>query len=547
MPKIPTYDVPQEALRPLAAQPQNTVASLRLFEGIYDKGIARLAEGLNRTGADLAGIAAHMQNLDDLDKVTRAEADLTNRMTDFQIASRDLRGRDAVGLTEKADKEYDKMLRDVRKDLDPRQTRVFERIAARRQPHFRGSIAAHEARERETSTRMSLQSQREASALAVAADPMQAGLELQRVRQSVAAEASQFGLDDDSRKLLMLSETSKLHMAAISGLEANSAMALKYLEANKAEIAPPVARQIKEKLTAAEQDQKVEAITDRYEAQVRAGGMTMVQVLDDIGRKYSGDMEKRAKQDFKARIADFDAAREKEQRSAADQAWQIYSNTRRLGAIPGSLRQRMDGRDWLALEELHKRRSEGSVTATKTDWDTYYGLRRMAMENPAAFQKEDLRRYFSKLGRSELEGLIDIQTKARTDPAVLKDVATLEQQLGNARDMMGFSGSKDMEKRGLFDRAVTDAISAEERRTGKKLDYDQRQKVIDHFVIEGKIPGFLWDRTARRFEVVGTEDERTFLPTDKEIIRRFQMRHGRQPTQAELDRTKDNLRQRNFQ
>ena len=166
----------------------------------------------------------------------------------------------------------------------------------------------------------------------------------------------------------------------------------------------------------------------------------------------------------------------------------------------------------------------------------------MALESPDAFRREDLRRHFSKLGRTEREGLIDLQTKAHTDPAALKDVATLEQQLGNARDMMGLTGKNDAEKRGQFDRAVTDAIAGEEKRTGKKLNYDERQKVIDHFVIEGKIPGFLWDKTARRFEVTGTGDERTFLPMDREIIRRFRARFNREPTQAELDRTKENLR-----
>jgi hypothetical protein len=103
-------------------------------------------------------------------------------------------------------------------------------------------------------------------------------------------------------------------------------------------------------------------------------------------------------------------------------------------------------------------------------------------------------------------------------------------------------GSGDQAKKGGFDKAVTDAINIEQQRTGKQLNYEQRQQLIDRMMIQGEVDGsgFFSDRKTF-YEVAGTPDAVKFEPTvnktdRQQIIDRYTKKYGKAPTDAQVNR-----------
>jgi hypothetical protein len=92
------------------------------------------------------------------------------------------------------------------------------------------------------------------------------------------------------------------------------------------------------------------------------------------------------------------------------------------------------------------------------------------------------------------------------------DVQTLNEQLGRAHELLGWSAS-DGQKKGQFDSAALTAIDAAQKANGgKKLSYDDRQKVVDRMMVTGSYPGGNWFSPDRFYSVAGTEKESKFAP-----------------------------------
>lgn len=220
--------------------------------------------------------------------------------------------------------------------------------------------------------------------------------------------------------------------------------------------------------------------------------------LDEVTRQYKEQIE----------------AVKQQEEQATSRAYQWLSeNGGDFARMPAGLRANLPPAKIDEAMRFAKTIAEG--IPVKTDWQEYARLRAMALDQPAKFATMDLTLAFPKLGNSERETLLDLQAKVK-NPDDLKDVATLSQQLSNTHDLMKWRGDGNAEKRGRFDQTVTNAIRAEEKRVGKKLDYDGRQKIIDRMLIEGEVVTGSWwrnDPDKRMFEVVGTEDEARFQVT----------------------------------
>jgi hypothetical protein len=167
-------------------------------------------------------------------------------------------------------------------------------------------------------------------------------------------------------------------------------------------------------------------------------------------------------------------------------------------------------------------------------WENYYQIRQQARDNPDAFKNRDLREDFRLIPKEKREELIDLQAKK---PEELKDVTTLDGQISLT---VGALGIKDANKY-KFESVIRDAVLTEQKKMGKPLGEEARQKIIDRFVIEGEVPGFLNDKEGRAYEFMGTPDAKKFIPSDDAIKERFEKNKGRAPTSEELKAIKNNL------
>jgi len=221
------------------------------------------------------------------------------------------------------------------------------------------------------------------------------------------------------------------------------------------------------------------------------------------------ELEERArKQEARAARAEADANRERMQRNAADEAWKVIAAGGTAASIPRALWRSMDGRDQMAVLNDEKNRIDGGKTAT--DWNRYYELKQLAADDPEAFRDLPLTRDFDKLGPSERKELINLQQSAPNSADNL-DAIGLSAQVD-----LAMPDEKDKEKKGLFERRVTETVYRRNRELGRKLNQDERQQIIDDLLIEGEVrDGGFWNSTVRRFEI-GADDAERFVPADIE-------------------------------
>jgi hypothetical protein len=202
------------------------------------------------------------------------------------------------------------------------------------------------------------------------------------------------------------------------------------------------------------------------------------------------------------------AAVERAQRNAADLAWQHMAAGGTVATMPKAIWRALDGKDQIAVQDRERSLAKGQNV--ETDFEVYYALRTLAAEKPEEFQREDLRRYRGKLADAEFKQLVDRQTSGSADGPDLEAMSE-DKQISLALTDLGL---KDKAKVGLFERAVRTEIGAEQKRLGRKLNSDERQRVIDRQLVEGEVdkPGSLWNPGKKRYETFNTADAKYFVP-----------------------------------
>jgi hypothetical protein len=175
-------------------------------------------------------------------------------------------------------------------------------------------------------------------------------------------------------------------------------------------------------------------------------------------------------------------------RTQADRAWQQWSKTRAISNIPTSVLNSMDGKDRDALEATDSAHASGKDI--QTDWSTFYDLRQQASVNPAAVRADG---HSSVLPAAQPGAARAVDRHAESsERAGRQRRADLNEQLGRAHELLGWSAS-DGQKKGQFDSAALTAIDAAQKANGgKKLSYDDRQKVVDRMMVTGSYPGGNW-------------------------------------------------------
>lgn len=516
MARVPVYDTAQVAPTGMPTVRQSSVASPSLFSAGADRGL-QAGKQLMAAGEKINDIAVDMQNRENADMLFRAETALKTEYIAFEQVARERRGAAAKDLTKEAADWWDKKQTEHSDNLaNPTQKRLFAQQVARLRTQSLDGLSRYEADQRRAalaeSTSASIVSSINLAASQVGTPTEQAAIMGAKAdvlkRLDVLAKLN--GYDGNTPEATALRDAKRaealtnLHMQVIQNMvNSDPSRAKAYFTANKAEINGVEHEKIEGLYKAGTIREKAQKVAD----ELTEAGMSEANGLIFIRQKLSGDEEAAAVLEWKTRHAEQTAARERAQKDAADQAYGIYARTGRFSAIPVDVLQKLDGRVLLALKKDAQSAAEGKMP--KTDWDKYYELRQQAFTDPVAFAKRDLRGDFAYLGQAERKGMIDLQAAVRK-PDELKDVATLENQLSNTHDLLGW-GASDREKKGKFDTVVQQTIATEEKRTGKKLTFEERQKIIDRMVIERDNTALQFG-TTRFYEVQGTENAATFTP-----------------------------------
>lgn len=516
MPQIPTYDSRQAQERGLPNVRQGGAPA-----GVFDansREIGQIGNSLAEAGRSIEKEEKLRVEQDDATAVFKAEASVRESYLGFQNEARQRQGINANGVAKDVASWWDKQAKDTMGALgNDRQRALFiTRIREIRN----GSLekwSSFEASEKSKAEHEAGNAAMSSAIELAAADPFNTQL-LDNARKTIrttgAYLATKSGDSPEVQEQNILSRTSTLHSAIVQQmLDTNPARVREYLNTYGNEMTAAARGSAEKQLATGEKQKFSQDVGDYYEAKLRGGLMTEQQALDEISSKYEGEQEKAAKLEFKGRMADLQRVAGEEERKAADEAWNIYSQTKRVSAIPAALRSRMNGKDWMAIEDDARRRADSNAAKfPSTDWDLYAALRQKAINDPEEFKKMDLRTYFPQLGKGERESLLDLKGKA-DKPDHLKDVATLDQQIGAATEAVDIK----KEDKGRLRQAIYTDIDAIQKRTGKVMTQDERQKRIDYWLVEGEIPGLLNDREMRRFQAKGAKDGDKWVGTGQKF------------------------------
>lgn len=513
MPRVPTYDaqVTPRAL-PRAEPVQLRPVGLPSVPGTAGEQMQRTGAAIGAAGDQAGRIALQMQDRENADALFKAEAALKTDYLTFEQAARERRGEAAKGLAAEGDEWWTTKASEYANGLgNEAQRRLFEQTVVKLRQQSLATLATHEATERRASLNASAEASIEASInlaagqVGMPTEPAAVAGAKTDILKRLGVLRALNGWDDNIHEAKTARALTNLHMQVIQNkLNVDPAAAREYFELNKGEISGSQYDPIERSLKVGASRQKAQSVVD----ELMAGGLDETEGLRVIREKLSGEDEALAVQEWKVRIEEGNQARERAQRTAADAAWGLFARGG-MRAVPSSLLAQLDGRTVLALRKAAEEKATGKEP--KTDSEVYYGLRQMLADDPEAFRRLDLRQYFPSLSRADREEFIKLQTK----PEEIKDAATLDQQLSNMHDQMGW-GASDRKKKGDFDRIATGAINQEQQRIGRKLNYDERQKIIDRLVVEGKVEGagfFGFGGSQRLFEAVEGPKAATFKPT----------------------------------
>lgn len=572
MARVPTYDTPQVEQRALPGARESSIASPSLLGASADQQI-EMGQGLMRAGTGVANAAAVMQERENADMIFRAETALKDDYLKYEQGLRERRGQQAWGATRDTEAWFEEQAKKHKEGLgNDAQRYLFGKSFTRLRQSATASAAQWESEQRRVSLAESANASIVGSINLAAANavdwysrpaaPVQpeGGKPTTTVGPDGVPEVSVPAVEVEARRDPILGikrdiinrvqvlsnlngwsperkefeeakHLTNLHKQVLQRLaDRDPSTAREYFEANKAEINGSEYDNIDKVLKISETRGTAQAWVDRLDpAQEERFALEAARI------EFADKPEVRdaVVAEVKMRFNEKRQLREAAQKDAADQAWSIYSQTGSTKTIPASLIASMDGRDAETLRQHAENKAAG--VSVKTNPETYYDLRTLASQDPESFRRVDLRKFINVLSPSDFQEMVKLQTGK---PDEQQDAATLTQQLSNTHDLMKWGGN-DKAKKGAFDKYVTDAINAEQRQRGKKLNYEERQAIIDKALIQGEVDGSGWLSDSMRYYEATPEQRANFTPDinkdeRKQVIDRFKALKGYAPSEQEI-------------
>lgn len=550
MPRVPQYDQNQTSITQLPNVRQNIATPDDAFGAGQARDQQQLGQGLMRLGSQLS--ERFMAEKREADKIavlnadTEAErlenaltyGDSERKITGYsQVNPDDLYGPNAdksKPLVPSYSKQYDAQMTALRDRLaNDDQKRAFDQIRARRLTGFEGRLSAFESKLVTDYKIKSGQAVIETHANTILAnynDPTKVAESLARIEDSVDIIGAASNMGQEQISNLSLKTQSAALTAAVS----------RAIDNEQPELATNILLKFGDRMTA-EDKAKIEG--PMQEASLAAKAQDLFDKVAPMGqssavafirKNFAGKEEEKLVDYINGRFNEQDQIREAGQRRAADAAWNLVAQGKR---VPPSLMASLDGRTRKSISDEFKAKVSGANI--KTDWDLYSKLRDQARENPQDFAKTDIRQYFGQLAPSQRETLLDMQDKLSKSDA--------PEQISMDRQISALAATVPQAQRGKFQDAANRELQAESAAKGRKLNFDERQKVLDRLMLREDGGWFGTGRTM--YQVYGTADAEGFTPkitdderkkiestlrrkglpvTDKEVERLFRRKYGLQ-------------------
>jgi hypothetical protein len=172
-------------------------------------------------------------------------------------------------------------------------------------------------------------------------------------------------------------------------------------------------------------------------------------------------------------------------------------------------------RDWL---EAKYRRAKDDAEGKKTDgFDTFYGLVRMAQDEPAKFAALDLRKTAPLVGKEQISTLVRLQTGiSKSDAKAMEEQNMVKATLGLIKgevasigiDLSPKEGTAQAKETAKFLGALSQSLMQAAQAKGSPLTSDEAKRIGMNMVREGVEQGsgiFGFGQTTKRGYQIATD------------------------------------------
>lgn len=488
MPTVPTYDNLRTSIAPM---PGPRVAD----GGIAARQAMQIGESFSRAGGALGSVLldeqqranqtriaeAMNQAMEARLRLTHDQADGYTRLTGKAALERP----DGKGL----DQEYGDRLKSGLDEIDSglgndEQRRVFRAQSGQLMNQFRGDVATWRNRQH-TAYQVSvaegtINTARQMASLE-SSNPEAVAQAQGAIKASVYELGRLHGWSAQEVTAKTVEHLAPMHASVVAAAVDGGRLdyARQYMDQVKAELTPQVREHLGKLVQVGDFEARTQGVADGLWAQFKGDlGAAMAEARKNL----SGTDEDAVVQRLKVFDGERVALRERAQKDAADTAWRAYASGG-IGRVPASVMAAMDGRDLEALRRAAKADAEAAQQQreVKTDPAIYYALSMGAAQEPSAFGKEDLRRYFDRLSPADRKHFMDLQAKTVKGDGEAKDIASATQQKEAVIKALDLKG----EKAGAFLQAADAEMFSAQLRKGSPLTQTERQQILDRLVLKG--------------------------------------------------------------
>lgn len=500
-----------------------------------------VGQGLRSAGKDFMDVGLQMQAREDADLVMRAETVLHDRLREKQAEWSKRRGVQAWGITEDATGWWDDEAVKAAEGLNERQRVAFEQTRQRLRTQSLNAMSRYEFDQRHQSLDESAQANVVASINFAAANPTDpAAIAAARadVERAVNARAGINGWVTARRDLEMGSKLTLLHKQVLQTLvDQNPAAAKAYLDAHEEEIDGAERAEIRKMVDGGARLAKVQEFADQYDP---AAGAVLSDALATARKEFEGEDEKLAVAEVKARFADHALARKQASEAVVNEVYTIVAETGSIAKVPPSLLAKLDGEDRVrlvsALESRAAARESRAAARESREWtaeqrritvseaqglENYYTLSQAFAKDPKAVTPEMVQRAAldRDISPAQAQRLI-AQITNNTVRAEAVHTPTLSAVMSPIVKGLKWTGDNGRKRAGLLQQVAEEQILAEQFRLGKPLSQDEMRSIVNRLVVEGTVERDYWfDDKKRRYEVLGTDDEARWKPSNRTIVR----------------------------
>lgn len=537
MPRVPRLTEPQLATAALPSARLNVSASPEAF-----------GAGFARPLAAVADLAQQERDKADAVALTDADAKAAKLQTQLELAAREKKGKDAMGLPETTMPEWQKGVASIEAELTPRLRVRFRELTTRRNTDLDRSLQhwmADQADAYDDATTEAAVATAEESAAANYNDPARVAAERQRIRAYTLSKAARKGLDGDPAALMVSTADSSLHKKVLGAMltDGRYREAMAYYAANgDAMLSADRAAAGKAVEEAGLRVRSVEA----SDAILGKGG-TMMAALAEVGKIEDPLLRDEVRTRVKQGFADREAAKAADEKAALDSAVDAVT---RAGSVDAISPQAWAGFDKETRGKLRALAARGEWYQDDKRW---YEFTRLPADKVAAMNLyAEVRPYVDdEHWDAALRLQRDAQAARQGDPdarAKLANQLTFQQRVETTLRSNGIikAGTLSDDQRAEWARFESEAdrrISAAQVEKGSALSGDEQQAIMDGILLEQvRVPGWASEGEPRPlFKVPYEKRQNTVIlredvpPAEVELIREWSVRvQGREPTEQEV-------------